>query len=178
MATPRKKPEDKLKSGQPTAYRPHFVEQAAKLCVLGATDMELADFFNVSLATITNWKNAHPEFLGALKSGKSFSDERVERSLFHKAIGYSFDAEEIFQYQGEIVRTKVRKHIPPDTTAAIFWLKNRRKDRWRDVHKHEHGPQGAFDGLSDRELMELLVKEAEEAQQLLEYHGDEADKSE
>ena len=171
MATPRKKPEDKLKAGQPTAYRPHFVEQAAKLCLLGATDMELADFFNVSLATIKNWKFHYPEFLAALKSGKSYSDERVERSLFHKAIGYSFDAEEVFQYQGEIVRAKVRKHVPPDTTAAIFWLKNRRKDRWRDIHKHEHGVAGEFDGLSDKQLLELMVKEAEEAQQLLEYHG-------
>lgn len=132
------------KRGRPSPYKPEHAQQAKKLCALGATDIEIADFFTVSVATISNWKNDHKDFLEALKSGKAQSDERVERSLYHKAIGYSFDSEEIFQHQGKIIRAAVRKHIPPDTTAMIFWLKNRRKDQWRDRHEHTGADGGPF----------------------------------
>lgn len=132
------------KRGRPSPYKPEHAKQAKKLCALGATDIEIADFFSVSVATISNWKNDHKDFLEALKSGKAQSDERVERSLYHKAIGYSFDSEEIFQHRGRIIRAAVRKHIPPDTTAMIFWLKNRRKDQWRDRHEHTGADGGPF----------------------------------
>ena len=52
--------------------------------------------------------------------------------MFHKAVGYSFDSEKVFQFQGEVVRAKTREHVPPDTTAMIFWLKNRRPHDWRE----------------------------------------------
>jgi hypothetical protein len=130
------KPISTLKSGRPSSYKKEYAKQAQKLCALGATDMEVADFFQVSVATISNWKNGHKDFLEALKSGKAKSDERVERSLYHRAIGYSFDSEEIFNNKGEIIRVPVRKHLPPDTTAMIFWLKNRRKEQWRDRYEH------------------------------------------
>lgn len=121
--------------GRPPAYKKEYAKQATHLCKLGATDIEIADFFQVSVTTIANWKNAHKDFLDALKSGKSKSDERVVRSLYHRAIGYSFDSEEIFNGKDGVVRVPVRKHIPPDTTAMIFWLKNRRKGEWRDRHE-------------------------------------------
>lgn len=126
------------KRGRPTAYKPECAEQAEKLCKLGATDVELADFFKVSINTIANWQRQHPEFLGALKAGKEEADNRVERSLFHRANGYTFESEKVFQFQGEIVRAETREHVPPDTTACIFWLKNRRPDLWRDKQDHEH----------------------------------------
>lgn len=121
-----------MPAGRPTDYKPEYVEQARKLCELGATDVELADFFDVSIRTIANWQAAHSEFLQALKAGKDVADNRVERSLYHKAVGYTFESEKIFQFQGEIVRTQTREHVPPSDTAMIFWLKNRRKDDWRD----------------------------------------------
>jgi len=152
---------DEIRIGRPTSFKPEFVEKARTLCQAGLTDLELADFFGVSAATITNWKHQDSAFLGTLKNAKDISDERVERSLYHRAVGYSFDAEEIFQYQGEIVRAKVRKHMPPDTTAMIFWLKNRRKDTWRDVQRHEFGRAGEFDKLSDAELVTELAKTAQ-----------------
>ncbi len=127
---------------RPTSYKPEYAKQAEKLCILGATDIEVADFFHVSVATISNWKNDHKKFLEALKSGKAKSDDRVERSLYHRAIGYSFDSEEIFNNKGTIIRVPIRKHVPPDTTAMIFWLKNRRKDKWRDRHEYT-GDDGA-----------------------------------
>ena len=122
--------------GRPTDYRPDYAEQARKLCELGMTDDELAKFFEVTTRTIYRWQAQHDEFCQALKVGKSPADDRVERSLYHKACGYTFDSEKVFNYQGEIVRAKTVEHVPPDTTAAIFWLKNRRKDEWRDRHEH------------------------------------------
>lgn len=113
--------------GRPSAFKPEYVEQVRKLCELGATDPELADFFGVSHYTIDNWSMRHPEFLAAKKGGKDALDDRVERSLFHRAIGYA---------HGE--------KVLPDTTAQIFWLKNRRRLEWRDRQDHEvTGKDGA-----------------------------------
>lgn len=125
--------------GRPSKYDPAFVEQAKKLCRLGHTDIEIADFLEVNIATLYRWKNDHPEFCDALKEGKAEADNRVEASLYHKAIGYSFDAVKIFMPANAPapVHAPYREHVPPDTTAAIFWLKNRQPSRWRDKHDHE-----------------------------------------
>lgn len=124
--------------GRPTKYKQEYVEQVRKLCVLGATDVEIADFFKVSIPTIYSWANRNAEFLNALKAGKDAADDRVERSLYHKATGYTFESEKVFQYEGQIVRAATREHVPPSDTAAIFWLKNRRKAEWRDKQELEH----------------------------------------
>jgi len=126
-----------MAGGRPTDYKPEYAEQAAKLCQLGATDADLADFFGVSDRTIYRWAAKHEEFSQSLKAGKDLADERVERSLYHKAVGYTFDSEKVFQFQGQIVRAETKEHVPPDTTAMIFWLKNRRKEQWRDRQEHE-----------------------------------------
>jgi hypothetical protein len=127
-----------MPAGRPTEYQEQYVEQAAKLCALGATDADLADFFKVSIRTIERWRSVHPEFCRAVKEGKEEADDRVERSLYHRAVGYTFDAVKIFQHQGQVIEAPFREHVPPDTTAAIFWLKNRRKDEWRDKQEVEH----------------------------------------
>lgn len=124
--------------GRPSAYKPDYAEKAAKICKLGATDAELADIFGVSTVTLNAWKHGYPEFLNALKVGKGEADDRVERSLFQRAIGYSHPDTHVSNYQGHITLTPITKHYPPDTVAAIFWLKNRRKDEWRDRHDHTH----------------------------------------
>ena len=123
--------------GRPSSYQVGFVIQAEKLCRLGATDVELADFFEVERTTIWRWSQKHEDFCNALKVGKQASDERVERSLFAKATGYTFDAVKIFQHEGAGVQVPYREHVPPDTTACIFWLKNRRPDLWRDRVQNE-----------------------------------------
>lgn len=128
---------------RPSKFKVEYVEQARKLCKLGATDRELAAFFEVSEKTLNNWKLESGEFLQALKSGKDEADDRVERSLFARAIGYEHDDVDIRVIEGRIVETSITKRYPPDTTAAIFWLKNRRKDEWRDKVTQEHlGPNG------------------------------------
>lgn len=129
---------EKREPGRPTSYKPEFVEQAQKLCRLGATDVEIADFLNVDVRTLYRWKGSNEEFCQALKAGKEVADERVERSLFARANGYEHDETDIRVVSGAIVKTDIRKYYPPDTTAAIFWLKNRKPADWRDKQELEH----------------------------------------
>lgn len=123
-----------MPAGRPTDYKPEYATQAAKLAQLGATDQEMADFFEVDVRTIYRWKHAHDKFCQALKAGKDIADERVERSLYQRAIGYEQDEVKIFMPANapEPVYAPYRAKIAPDTTAAIFWLKNRRGADWRD----------------------------------------------
>lgn len=137
-----------MPAGRPTKYKPEFAKQAEKLCALGATDMDLANFFEVSDRTINRWSVQHEEFCRSLKLGKDETDSRVERSLYHRAVGYSFESEKIVlvpigNNQGSSVeRVPIVEHVPPDTTAMIFWLKNRKPDAWRDRIEHT-GKDGA-----------------------------------
>lgn len=123
---------------RPSKYRPEFVTQAERLCKLGATDLEIADFFGINVATLNRWKGEYPEFCASIKAGKESSDNRVERSLFSRATGYEHDEVDIRVVQNRIVKTPIRKFYPPDTTAAIFWLKNRKPAEWRDKQELEH----------------------------------------
>lgn len=137
--------EEESSIGRPTKYREEFAAQAEKLCALGATDQEIADFFEVSVRTVYRWKADHDEFCQSLKVGKVVADERVERSLFQKAIGYEQDEVKIFMPANaeKPVYAPFRAKVAPDTTAAIFWLKNRRPDLWRDKQQTElSGPDG------------------------------------
>lgn len=130
---------------RPSKYKPEFAQQAAKLCALGATDQEIADFFEVTARTIYRWKADFDEFCQALKAGKDVADERVERSLYQKAIGYEQDEVKIFMPANAAapVYAPYRAKIAPDTTAAIFWLKNRRPAEWREkVESIISGPNG------------------------------------
>jgi hypothetical protein len=124
---------------RPSKYKTEYNEQAYKLCLLGATDKELADFFDIDVATINRWKIDYPEFCESLKNGKMQADAVVASKLFHRAIGYEHKELITATFQGEITDTmEVTKHYPPDTTAAIFWLKNRQRDKWRDKTETEH----------------------------------------
>lgn len=124
-----------MTAGRPTNYRKEYAEQAYKLCLLGAKDSDLADFFHVSEQTINTWKQKQPKFLESLKEGKDAADANVADRLYQRAMGYSHPEEKIFQHNGKIVRAGTTKHYPPDSTAAIFWLKNRQKHNWRDRHE-------------------------------------------
>jgi hypothetical protein len=123
---------------RPSKYKPEFAEQAAKLCALGATDAQLADFFSVSVSTVNLWKTEHPEFSESIKVPKAQADERVEQSLYRRALGYEHDEVDIRVIDSQVVQTPIRKHYPPDSTAMIFWLKNRKPAEWRDKQDVEH----------------------------------------
>jgi len=127
-----------MAAGRPSKFKPEFVAQAEKLCKLGATDIEMADFFAVDVRTLYRWKSENEQFCQALKAGKEEADDRVERSLFARANGYEHEEVDIRVVDHAIVQTPIRKYYPPDTTAAIFWLKNRKPKDWRDKMEQEH----------------------------------------
>jgi hypothetical protein len=126
--------------GRPNKFKPEYIEQAIKLCQFGHTDPELAEFFEVHLQTINNWKRKYPEFLDALKAGKEVADQRVERSLYARAVGYNYEAVKIFMPAGRSkpVYAPYTEHVPPDVTAGIYWTKNRMPERWRDQQQIDH----------------------------------------
>jgi len=126
-------------AGRPTAYRAEYAKQAEKLSLLGATDIQMADFFGVNESTINLWKHVHPEFSRSVKVAKAEADKNVVRSLYRKAVGYEFDSVKIFcGKDGEVTQVPYREIVPPSDTACIFWLKNRQRDNWRDRQEVEH----------------------------------------
>lgn len=118
--------------GRPTKYKPEYIDQVFKLCLLGATDKEMADILDITESTFNLWKKEHPEFSESIKKGKSFADANVADRLYQRALGYTCPDVDIKMYEGEIIQTPLTKHFPPDPTAAIFWLKNRQSAKWRD----------------------------------------------
>jgi DNA-binding XRE family transcriptional regulator len=124
-------------AGRPSSYRPEFAEQAYKLCLLGATDAEMAAFFGVSEQTINAWKQGQPEFLESITRGKSIADANVAERLYQRAMGYSHEAVKIFQYEGKPMVVPYTEHYPPDTQAVSLWLRNRQPAKWRDVQRQE-----------------------------------------
>lgn len=128
---------------RPTRFKPEYSEQAFKLCLLGATDKDLGAFFEVDERTINRWKDDHGEFCQSLKDGKDRADATVAQSLYRRALGYTHDAVKIVAdaKTGAEHIVPYTEHYPPDTTACIFWLKNRQKDRWRD-RQEVSGPNG------------------------------------
>jgi hypothetical protein len=133
-------------AGRPTKYKEEYNDQVIKLCRLGATDKEIADFFDVKEQTVNNWKKSEPSFFESLKKGKVISDTNISESLYKKALGYYYTEEKevrIKDYNEEgkqierVAVVELKKYVPADTTAQIFWLKNRRRDQWRDKQEHE-----------------------------------------
>lgn len=105
----------KSKRGGPI-YKPEFPHLAKQHCILGARNEDLAALFNVSRQSIDKWLVKYPEFKAAVYAGREHADIAVASSLFRRATGYDHN----------------EKHYPADTTACIFWLKNRRPEQWRD----------------------------------------------
>jgi len=121
-----------MPAGRPSKYKPEYAEQAYKLALLGATDKEMADFFGVSEQTLNAWKQQHPKFFESLNEGKIVADAKVAQRLYTRAIGYKVEEE---TYEDGVLKKTVVKEVVPDVTAAIFWLKNRQRDKWRDKHE-------------------------------------------
>jgi hypothetical protein len=129
---------------RPEAYRKVYANMAYKLCLLnkGTTDKDLAYFFNVSEATINNWKLKHPKFLESIQKGKTPADMEIAKKLHDRASGYSHPEDKIFAH---LIDTKTRdedgnevttqtvkitvvptiKHYPPDYNSMRLWLLNR-----------------------------------------------------
>lgn len=162
-----RKPRGKSKKrGRPSSFREEFVEQARKIALLGATEEEIADVFCVTVMTMRNWKKAHPEFFAALKGGKLPADSDVADRLHQRALGFEFEEaqpiklKEVLYEDGRRVKeterieiVMVHRVVPPDTTACIFWLKNRRPDLWRDRQPDAPPPDAAETARAIREAL-------------------------
>lgn len=132
-----------MKIGRPTKYRKTFPEKAFKLWSRGATDVEVCKALKVSHETLDQFKKRHPEFLAAKTKAKAIADELVEEGLFKRATGFIAPDCHVSQCDGKITVTPLERHYPPDTSAAVFWLKNRKPKEWRDRSETElSGPDG------------------------------------
>ena len=99
----------------------------------GLTDEQIAGNIGINTSTLYDWKNKFPKISETLKKGKEVVDIQVENALLKRALGYDFQETRVEKSDKDgtkIIQTL--KHIPADTTAQIFWLKNRRPDKWRD----------------------------------------------
>lgn len=143
-------------------YKPEYARIAAVLAAQGATDGVLAKAFDVHTSTIRDWYSTYPAFGEAVRTGKAeVFDPLVERALAQRAVGYSVDVTEV-KYVGkdaDRVEDVIRKHFPPDTTACIFWLKNRQPDKWRDVHDHKHSGKVDMESKSAEMLLDEIKSE-------------------
>ena len=126
----------------------------------GLTDEQLAERMNITPSTLYEWKKRYSEISETLKKGKEIVDIQVENALLKRALGYSYEEVKIEETtDGEKVTTTT-KEVIPDTTAQIFWLKNRRPDRWRDKQDMELSGEvkttNPYAGLTTDELRKLI----------------------
>ena len=128
------------KRGRPSKYNSALMPKLAEMMArMGMIDKDMAVYIGIAESTFHKWKKDHPEFADALTIGKEEPDGKVEAALYTTALGTTYD--EITQQRkpnpetGEEVVTGTvltRRHVAPSVAAQIFWLKNRRPDRWRD----------------------------------------------
>lgn len=147
--------------GRPTLYKEEYNQIAYVLCLRGATDAELADTFGVEETTINNWKLEHVEFFESIKRGKSYADAVIANSLYERAKGCKIKKQtaiklatktpvknaageptRIMKHTERVEVVDLEEEIPPDTTAMIFWLKNRQPKEWRDKQEIDHTTGG------------------------------------
>lgn len=117
---------------RPSKYKPEYAKIAFGMALIGATDKDLARSFGTTESTISLWKLQHPQFSEALKQGKDDADANVGTRLYQRAMGYDAPDLHIAVFDGKVIKTPIIKHYPPDVTAQIFWLKNRRPAQFRD----------------------------------------------
>ena len=120
-----------MPAGRPSPYKPDFARIAERLCRNGATDIEVADILGISVRTFYRWCLLHDEFTTAVRTGKDAADDRVERALYQRAVGYDYRAEKIVTPKGGgPVIMPYTMHVPADVRAALHWLAIRRPKHW------------------------------------------------
>lgn len=138
----------------------------------GLTDEQIAANMGITRSTLNEWKKKYSDISDTLKRGKDIVDIQVENALLKRALGYTYietTQEQVDDYDPhtglktgshmEVTKT-VTKEVQSDTTAQIFWLKNRKPDTWRD--KRDVGIEGTlntnnpFADLSTEDLKKLI----------------------
>ena len=131
----------------------------------GLTDEQIASNIGIARKTLYEWKAKYSDISNSLKKGKEVVDIQVENALLKRALGYDYEErtyeskynETLDKYIQVLTKT-VTKHVQPDTTAQIFWLKNRKPKDWRDKQEIEHSGNvnNPFEGLTTEELREVI----------------------
>jgi len=155
---------EKKSKGRPTKYQyDHTMLAAKRLFELGQTDAQVCSALEITRETLDTWRHEYSDLFDTIKSAKEKADDRVEKSLYKNATGYNYKAQKpmtVSDGNGDgshIELVDYTEHVPAQTVAQIFWLKNRRPDRWRDRQQIEHS--GEIDiPISDKkkELRSLL----------------------
>lgn len=174
-------------AGRPSKYESH-VKPKLLLIEAWARDGlildDIATNLDVGLSTLCAYQAEYPELRDALKGSREEADIRVENALYKRAVGYEYDEitqEPLYNMEGEPIRnpdgtpkiavTKiVRKMVNPDTTAQIFWLKNRRPVAWRDKQDIEHS--GKLIQEVSHDLRKLDRKELAQLESILSKTAD------
>lgn len=113
---------------RPTKFQKQYIDQAEKLTAKGASPLEVAEFFNVSLSTYYDWKNTHKEFSEAIERGRQAVCDLVEGAMLQRALGYTMEVEKQSQYTGEVRAMKVP--VIPDVRAQESYLAAKRPEVW------------------------------------------------
>jgi hypothetical protein len=101
----------------------------------GLTDEQIAHNCHINISTLREWRIRFPPVSTALKEGKQVIDILVENALLKRALGYDYIEQTIEESEKNGTTTKVyHKHMAPDVVAQIYWLKNRKRDMWKDSH--------------------------------------------
>ena len=150
-------------AGRKSKFKQTMLREVYNYAVLGATDKQISDLIGVQVSTFDKWKASNPKLADTLERGKCQADALVEQALYHKAIGYSHPDIQYFNYRGRIIAQPCTKHYPPDTTAQIFWLKNRRRERWAEVSElhMKHSGSIGLRKIEDIPIAQLTPEEQE-----------------
>jgi len=130
----------------------------------GLTDEQIAKNLGISKDTFYKYKKEYTDFSDSLKRGKEVVDIEVENALLKRALGYKYDevTKERDKDTGELVVTKVvTKEVVGDTTAQIYWLKNRKPEDWRDKKEIEHSGNisNPYEGLTREQLLKIASED-------------------
>jgi len=125
-------------------FRPEHCATALMICRLGGSDTELAAALDCTLRDVHVWQTKYEQFAEACKVGSEQANERVKRSLYHRAVGYEFEETKLHQFQGEVIETVVTTRMHSDVAAAKYWLENQDPENWSSKTKSEiTGKDGA-----------------------------------
>lgn len=162
------------RTNKPVKWCLERVREVYELCLMGATDEDVARVMGVDINTINLWKRTHPEFMESMRRGKDLADARMAASLYKRGTGFWIDEEDIKIYKGEIIRTPVRKYYPPDSWAAYKWMTVRQRTKWSEVSRSENTTTNIninkfdFSALTTEQLAfikEIQIKQQQKALQ-------------
>lgn len=143
--------------GRPTKYQAEYNELVYKLCLLGATDKEIAKFLDIAESTLNNWKIEYPDFMESITRGKEHADMEVAQMLFNgtqdrlairqmgfkcKRVNYDPNTGKKISEEEYVEVVDLKETIPADFRNQQFWLKNRKSSAWRDRQEFDHTTDG------------------------------------